>query len=82
MGTERKVYVPRWVPWFMQLIIVPVWLWITYRVFFSDAANGDLDVGGWLVMTLMFAAVSVMTFLMGYRKLPVYVIEQEDGPGH
>lgn len=31
-----------------------------------------------MVVTLVMAAVSVMLFLMAYRKLPAYIIEEEN----
>jgi hypothetical protein len=43
---------------------------------FMEKGRADLGVAGWMVMTFVMAAVSVMLFLMGCRKLPACVIEE------
>jgi hypothetical protein len=66
------------VAWFSQLFILPVWGLATYQVFYTEKGRDDLGLGGWLMMTVVMAAVSAMLFLMGTRKLPAYIIEEED----
>jgi hypothetical protein len=61
---------------FSQLFVLPVWIFATYQVFFTEKGRADLGVAGWMVMTFVMAAVSVMLFLMGCRKLPACVIEE------
>lgn len=78
MPKARKLYLPKWLAWFSHLFIVPIWLWMTYQVFFTEKGRADLGIGGWVVVTLVMAGVSVMLFLMAYRKLPAYIIEEED----
>lgn len=78
MGRTRKVYLPLWIAWFSQLFILPAWCFATYQVFFTEKGRADLGIAGWIMMTFVMAAVSVMLFLMGYRKLPAYIIEEED----
>ncbi len=77
MTKMRKVYLPRWVAWFSQLFIVPIWILATRQVFFTEKGRADLGVDGWIIMTLVMVAVSVMLFLMGYRKLPAYLVEDQ-----
>ncbi len=76
MNRTKRVYLPLWVAWFSQLFVVPVWLFAGYQVFFTARGRADLGVEGWIVMTLVMAAVSTMLFLMGYRKLPAYIVEE------
>ena len=78
MPKRRKVYLPKWVAWFSQLFIVPIWAWVTYLVFFTEKGRADLGLGGWLLLTLVLAAASAMLFLMSYAKLPAYIIEEEE----
>lgn len=78
MKRIRKVYLPLWLAWFSHLFILPVWGFATYQVFFTEKGRADLGVSGWVMMTLVMAAVSLMLFLMGYRKLPAYIIEDEN----
>jgi hypothetical protein len=78
MTRTKKVYLPLWVAWFSQLFILPVWGLATYQVFYTEKGRDDLGLGGWLMMTVVMAAVSAMLFLMGTRKLPAYIIEEED----
>jgi hypothetical protein len=78
MTRIRKVYLPLWLAWFSQLFVLPMWGLVTYQIFFTEKGRSDLGVTGWLAITLVMAAISVMLFLMGYRKLPAYIIEEED----
>jgi hypothetical protein len=78
MTRTRNVYLPRWVAWFSQLFILPIWCFATYQVFYTEKGRADLGVEGWLMMTVVMAAVSLMLFLMGYRRLPALVIEEKD----
>ena len=78
MAKVRKVYLPKWVAWFSLLFVVPIWAFITYQAFYTEKGRAELGLVGWLLLTLVFAAVAVMVFLMGYRKLPAYLIEEED----
>ena len=78
MKKVRKVYLPMWIAWFTQLFILPSWGFATYQVFFTEKGRADLGIGGWVMMTIVMAAVAVMRFLMGSRKLPAYIVEEEE----
>jgi len=75
MSRTRTIYLPAWVPWFVLLFIAPTWLWISYRVLFTTAGRADLGIGGWVIVTFMTVVIQVVLFLMGYRKLSAYVIQ-------
>jgi len=77
MSRTKSVYLPLWVAWFSQLFILPVWLFASYQAFFTAKGRADLGIEGWIMMTFVMAAVSTMLFLMGYRKLPAYIVEEE-----
>lgn len=78
MTRIRKVYLPLWLAWFSQLFVLPMWGLVTYQAFFTTKGRGELGWPGWAVITLVMVAISAMLFLMGYRKLPAYIIEEED----
>lgn len=63
--------------WFTQIFIWPMWGFITYQEF---AVQSDERLGtvGWLAVTVVLLAISIMLLLMGQRKLPVYLIEDDE----
>lgn len=77
MTKIRKVYLPKWMSWFGLIFLVPTWLWISYRLL-VQGRDGDLGFPGWMIMTVVILGATVVIFLMGYRKLPAYVIEEEE----
>jgi hypothetical protein len=81
MSKLHKVYMPRWMSWFGLIVLVPMWLWITYATFLAPPARAsDLGLVGWAVMTVVMGGVAVIMYLMGSRRLPAYLIEMdEDG---
>ncbi len=76
MKRIRKVYMPLWIAWFSQAFIMPMWGVLTYQTFFVE--EGALSLGVWISITIFFAALSAMLLLMGYRKLPTQIIEEEE----
>lgn len=78
MSELRKVYLPEWMTWLALAFLAPMWLWITYRVFFTPGGRADLGVGGWMVATVMMAVLATVLVLMGRRKLPAYLLEVEE----
>lgn len=74
MGT-RKVYLPEWIAWFGKVAAAAMWLLVTYLVFFG---SGEPEVFGWVVSTVVLGVLVVVLHLMGKRKLPVYVLEDEE----
>ena len=78
MSDLRKVYLPKWMTWFALAMIVPIWAWITYQALVVGPAEGGVGLGGWVMTTVILAAVSVVMVLMGQRKLPAYLLEMGD----
>lgn len=78
MTKLRKVYLPPWMTWFGLAVLVPMWLFATWRVFLTEGGSSDLGAGGWIVMTLVMGVLAVVLILMGRRKLPAYLIEEDD----
>ncbi|MGH9789950.1 MAG: hypothetical protein ACRD5W_01960 [Candidatus Acidiferrales bacterium] len=74
MARTRKVYLPLWLAWFSQLFMIPMWGYVTYLTFVAK----QIDPRMWIVITLIFGGISAMLLLMGYRKLPMQVVGQDD----
>ena len=78
MTRIRKVYLPKWASWLGVIFLVPMWVWISFRVFATPRGAEDLGLLGWAIMTLVVLGAAVMLLLMGQRKLPTYVIVEEE----
>jgi hypothetical protein len=75
----RKVCCPAWVPWCAQLIIVPVWSWLTYDALFRGQGRAALGVTDWALVSFVLIVVSLFLFLAGYSKLPGPVADNAQG---
>ena len=78
MPTVKKVYLPKWVFWMVLLIILPMLVFFNWAYFGNPKSQAELGVIGWLALNFIFLVVLVMIFLMAFRKLPSYIIEEED----
>lgn len=67
----KKVYMPKWVMLFVLVMIVPMFLIVEYQAFFGSERDTLMGVG----VGIMLVAIVVMVVLMGYRKLPYFLIE-------
>ena len=71
---RQKVYLPKWIAWLTVAIAVPLWLWISYSTF----AEPDKKLLEWAVQSIVIIGAVVIVFLMGYGKLPAYIIVQSE----
>lgn len=78
MPRLRKVYLPKWMTAFGLIVLIPMWLWVSYTALFTPEGRADLGVGGWIIMTIVFAAIGTVLALMGSRRLPAYLIEDDE----
>jgi hypothetical protein len=67
-----KAYLPSWIAWFGAAFTVPMWLYVTWLAF---AGSQELSMAGWLVTSVVLAAVLVLLVLLGTRRLPAYLID-------
>ncbi len=67
---EKKVFLPKWVAWATTIIMLPVLYGILTT---KPEENSGLIVGG-----LTTVGVIAMVFLMAYKKLPAYIIEETE----
>lgn len=75
----RKVYLPKWISWFTLAMIAPIWGWLTYMALYPPPGKEDeLGFAGWLVLTIVLLGSVVMVFLMSHKRLPAYIVEEEE----
>ena len=77
MAEEETVFMPKWYGWFITIMLVPIWIWITYSAFYTEQGAEELGLIGWSVMTFMFLIIIIVMWLMAYRKLPAYFIAKK-----
>lgn len=69
----NKVFLPKWLAVFGLVMAGSMWLLVTYMVWFAQGP-GEREVAGWAISTGVLAVLAVVLWLMGQRKLPVYII--------
>lgn len=74
----KRVYLPKWVRAFVFPVLLALWGFLTYQVFFTSQGRAEVGTIGWLVLSLVFALIGAMIWLMTSGKLPAYLIEDED----
>jgi len=67
----KKVYMPKWVAWFMLIIFIPLLVFMEYEAFFGKEPFPAMGI----LMLFIFGGIIVMMFLVSYRKLPYLLIE-------
>jgi len=78
MSIVKKVYLPKWIFWMVFLIIIPIIVFFNYSYFSNAQSKAELGTIGWLALNFMFLVILVMIYLMAFRKLPSYLIEDEE----
>ena len=76
MITE-KIYFPKWVAWFIVVILVPILLIMEYEAFYK----GDPSPLMGAVIGFIFLFIIVMMMLISYRKIPYMIIEKQSKRG-
>ena len=71
MKKLKKVYMPKWIAWFILLMMLPMLVLIEYEAFFGVEPYPAMGI----VTGFMLILVVVMMFLISYRKLPYFLIE-------
>ena len=71
MKKLKKVYMPKWVAWFILIMILPMLVLIEYEAFFGREPFPLMGI----VTGFMLFLVILMLFLISYRKLPYLLIE-------
>jgi hypothetical protein len=67
----KKVYMPKWVAWFMLIIFIPMLIFMEYEAFFGEEPFPAMGI----IMLFLFGGIIVMIFLMSYKKLPYLLVE-------
>ena len=77
MGTRSKVYLPKWMRWFISPLLLVGWALVTYQAFGTTAGRDELGVIGWLAITVILVLIGGVVWMMTSGRLPAYVIEHE-----
>ncbi|MFQ5742423.1 MAG: hypothetical protein ACE5HV_02410 [Acidobacteriota bacterium] len=72
-----RVYLPRWTGWFVTVLLVPVWLLVTWAAFFSPDPDDRLPLPAYLLVCGIFGVILVVVWLLASRRVPAYLIEME-----
>ena len=78
MKKVKKIFLPKWIRWFIVPVYVGIWALITYSEFFNSTSKGELGLFGYIIMSAIFIGVGVMIWLMSGGKLPAYIMVEED----
>ena len=73
MPGSRRIYLPSWVAWLAQSVVLPFWIWLSYAAGLSDSTHAVIGFGDWLVSSYVLAVLSLYLFLIGYRKIPAFL---------
>jgi hypothetical protein len=71
MKKLKKVYMPKWMAWFILLMMLPMLVLIEYEAFFGSEPYPAMGIATGFMLIL----VIIMMFLVSYRKLPYFYIE-------
>lgn len=73
MTRRSKVYLPRWILWFVGPLMALMWGLMTW-----EFSRGEMTIAEYTIVTVVLAGVVVVIALMAGGKLPAYEIEHED----
>lgn len=77
MPKHSKVFLPKWMRWFIIPIVFVVWVMMTYEAFWTARDGASLGFVGWLVVSAICGLVATVVWLMSTGKLPAYLIEDD-----
>lgn len=72
MITER-IYFPKWMAWFLIVILVPILIVLEYEAFYGGNTNPLMG----SLFGFIFILMIVMMVLVSYRKIPYMIIEKQ-----
>ncbi len=66
----KKIYLPKWVAWFILILFIPILISIEYEAFFGNEPN--LLMG--IVFAFVFLSIITMIFIVSYKRIPYLII--------
>lgn len=63
---REREYIPRWFPWFLLPIVIPLMVWIQYL---STIANIDIFIALGVIATLIIGIALI--FFVSYKRIPI-----------
>lgn len=79
MPRRSKVFLPKWMRWFVIPLLLVIWVMITYQAFWTTQGREELGLVGWLGITVICGLIGIVVWLMSSGKLPAYIIEDDSG---
>ncbi len=67
----KRIFLPKWVAWFILLVILPIFLVLEYEAFYGIEQYPTMGAVFGFISVLIVA----MAFLVSYKKLPYLLIE-------
>jgi len=71
MKRLKRIFLPKWIAWFVLLILIPSLAVLEYHAFYGNDPYPELG----LMFGFVMVVTIVMVFLMSYGKLPYLLIE-------
>ena len=78
MIRRSKVFLPRWVRWFVVVMLALEWGFVSWLTFFQPDQSERIDIGVWAIVSIVLVMVGVLVGLSASRKLPIYEVESEE----
>ncbi len=78
MTRRLKVFLPKWMRWFILALFAPIWGLMLYVTFLSPDRAGRLPPVGFVLVSITLLVVAVFVWLSSAGRLPTHVIEIEE----
>ena len=69
----EKIYFPKWMAWFIIVILVPIIIVFEYEAFYGGNTNPLMGA----LFGFIFVLMIVMVVLVSYRRIPYMIIERQ-----
>jgi hypothetical protein len=76
MERVKKVFLPPWQRWLVIPVFGGIWALCTYLEFFSNSTE-KMGLVGYLIISVFFLGMGIVTWLMASGKLPSAIIKEE-----
>jgi hypothetical protein len=78
MTKRLKVYLPKWMRWFILALLAPVWGLMLYETIFGPDRADRLPPVGFALVSTTLLLVAVFVWLSSAGRLPTHIVEIEE----
>jgi len=84
MTRRLKVFLPKWMRWFILALLGPIWGLMLYATFFDPNRAARMSPVEFALVTLVLVAAATVVWLSASGRLPTHVveIEEDEDPRH